>query len=152
MTATLGEMFSASRGAPIRVGSVTVQMMLELPVDEGESFWVHWISATSDPPQGLRIKLDHGRLLVNGQHIEDVVLWRDTAPDMTEFRCEADDGGHGVLKVWNVWKDPGGIKQAWIGNSGMIISDEGSVIRLHCSHGPGQFDPTALVVDLRRGK
>lgn len=38
------------------------------------------------------------------------------------------------LKIWNVWR-VNDIVQAWVGNAGMVISEEGRIINLECSGG-----------------
>jgi hypothetical protein len=54
-----------------------------------------------------------------------------------------------TLRAWNVWCDPAGTMQAWIGNAGMIVR-EGSAgeVVLCCSDGFGEASVDDLVVTL----
>lgn len=140
----------AADGAPIDVDGETVRMMFELPPVEGHAELRVALKAKSGRPQAVRLKARGGKLVVNGQALDDVVLWSDSAPPEVTATVEPASTGKPVtVRAWNAWRDPAGTMQAWIGDAGMIVEegDPGSVV-LRCSDG---FDaPTFddLVVEL----
>jgi hypothetical protein len=85
---------------------------------------VIWRTARETPVQGICMKVKSGKLLLGEEDFDDLVLWRDTAPDETVFVCRAKKKAE--LCVWNCWRDDRGVMQAWIGNAGMRLSESGS--------------------------
>lgn len=88
-------------------------------------------------PQALRLRLESGGLEIQGQRLDDVVLWSDTSPSELIAAVRRDhDGVPMVIRVWNAWRDNMGAMQAWIGHSGMVVeqlSDRTTEFR--CSDG-----------------
>jgi hypothetical protein len=48
------------------------------------------------------------------------------------------------LKIWNVWR-VNSVVQAWVGNAGIVINEEGGVTKLECSGGADLVDFSTLV-------
>lgn len=64
--------------------------------------------------------------------LNNVVLWRDTAPDEAVFVCHSRKVAE--LRVWNCWRDDRGVMQAWIGNAGMRVSElDTNAVRVECN-------------------
>lgn len=151
MSASTGERFVRSRGAPIKVGPWTVEMMLERHVANGDRLLVRFLSTKSVPVQGLRLKVDSGHMLVMGQRLTSMDLWTDTAPDCTELVFETAEPT--TFKAWNIWRNQSyGHADAWIGNSGMVIERADESVTIRASDVQGEFDPSDLVVELVFGQ
>lgn len=134
----LAELFQASRGKPVDWAGQLVHMMFELtgPTADQELL-IQFGQPAPARPQALRIRARGGLVELNGQELDDVVLWSDSAPQtvVIGFRpAKADEPM--TVRIWNAWRDTAGTMQAWIGNSGMLIEerDNGSTV-LKCSDG-----------------
>lgn len=130
---SFGEEYIRTRGAPILHEGRTVVPALQEPVQPGQVVGFRWLRAIPSPPQGIRIELKEGLLVVNGEEVKSSVVWRETSPDEFEFVCKCKRPTE--LTVWNCWKDTRGTMQAWIGNAGMSIdrSVDGRVIEVHAN-------------------
>jgi hypothetical protein len=152
MSPKLEELFQASKGEPIVWNGQLVQMMYDLDgLQANNAIRIWFITASSVRPQALRVTAKGGRLGVNGQLLNDVVLWKETAPDEVELSPHP-DAASGVMSVsmWNAWKDDAGTTHAWIGNAGLIVDQRGDdLVILRCSD--GYIDPSFddLVVEVR---
>ena len=103
---TLGERFEESGGKPLDVGGALVHSIYRHQIMNGQMLRVRWVSAVAQPVQGLRMKLAKGRLLINGQKNQDVVLWADTSPPEVEVVCHSGSLAGTQLRVWNCWRGP----------------------------------------------
>jgi hypothetical protein len=144
---TLAERFAAVEGAPVDVDGRLAHMLYELPPIAAPAALRIALRAAGARPEGLRLKARHGRVVVNGEGLDDVVLWSDTAPP--EVVAELQPGGRRPmsLRMWNTWRDPQGTMQAWIGDAGMLV-DEGEPVVLRCSDGFDRPSFDDLVVEL----
>ena len=146
----LADRFKESRGAPVDWGGRTVHMILETSVPSGKALCIEFLDPSPARVQGLRLKARGGALEVDGQLLDDVVLWSDSAPSRVEAIGHPRGGDAVLVRVWNAWRDSAGTMQAWIGNAGMLIDGEpGGAMRLRCSD--GFDDPTFddLTAELR---
>ncbi len=75
----------------------------------------------------------------------EMVFWADTSPETVNITVSSKDGCE--LKVWNVWRIDG-LTQAWVGNSGLIIENQGNKIKLLCSDGVGEPSFSDLIIDM----
>lgn len=150
MKKSFAELFAVANGGPINVEGQQVFNIYRRNVKNGQAVSIHILKHANQPDQGLRLKIVGGTLLVNGQELEDVVLWLDTAPADVEIACcIAKPSTHGELRIWNCWRSDTGTTQAWIGNAGMIVEEERDGATLRCSSGTGLFDPTQLTVNIQ---
>lgn len=150
MNRPLAELFAAANGGPINVEGQQVFNIYRRSVKIGQSVSIQILEHAAKPVQGLRLKIVGGTLLVNGQELEDVVLWLDTAPADVELACcISKSSTHGELRIWNCWRSDTGTTQAWIGNAGIIVDEEMDGATLRCSSGTGPFDPTQLTVNIQ---
>lgn len=145
---TLAEQFAESKGAAIHVDGRKVFNMYRRPVSAGQTVTVRARPAMHSPVQGLRIKLAEGVIAIKDQRLKEVVVWLDTAPLDFEFSCRPTKQST-ELRVWNCWRDPNGVMQAWIGNAGMIAEETGPDVLLRCSTGVADFEPGQLSVELK---
>jgi hypothetical protein len=138
---TFGEQFRESKGKPINYDGALVEMGYQREVARGTRVRVEFISANELIPQGITIKLDNGTVVVNGQEAKQMVLWRNTAPDVVDVELRPAKQ-IAVFKAWNVWRSKEGVTQAWTGNAGMIIdaSENGATIRASSGAGNPSFD------------
>jgi hypothetical protein len=79
--------------------------------------------------------------------LSDVVIWRESAPSCFTFTCRSDKA-NAELRIWNCWKLPDEIQQAWVGNAGITTETNGNKVLLGCSTGVGEFDPTDLIAEV----
>lgn len=134
--ARLAERLAAAEGAPIDVDGALVRMMFEFPplVDEAE-LRVE-LQSLSQRAQGLRLKARSGCLVINGQALEDVVIWSETAPPLAVIALRPESRRKPLnLRVWNVWRDGAGTMQAWIGDAGLVVEEKDDSVLLRCSDG-----------------
>jgi hypothetical protein len=146
---TLADRFAQSLGQPQEVDGMIVQNMFRRDIVDGQVVHVRRRRASGRLVQGLRLKVEKGTVRVNGQEVKDAVLWADSAPDEVELICHTGKRSNCELRVWNCWRDEGGIMQAWIGNAGIVVRETGDAVEILCSDGTHQFDPSDLEVELR---
>jgi hypothetical protein len=147
---TFGELFAEGRGGPIRFHGTEVHAIHEVPVALPTELALHFMSANPAARQALRIAVDGGHAVVNGQQLREVVLWADTAPPSVRIEV-VPTGGRAVVKMWNAWEDNTGAMQAWLGDCGMVIEATRTGVTLRCSDGLGPPDFSDLVVRVDRG-
>ena len=147
----LSERFRESRGEPINYGDKFVHMMIELPpISEPSVLRVVFHRASALRPQGLRLKVRGGHLEINGQRLDDIVLWSDSSPEETEAPVSLLKPGKPVtLRMRNSWRDQQGTLQAWTGNAGILREERANGVLLSCSDGFGQPDFDDLIVEIR---
>ena len=144
---TLNERLAESKGEPFEYEGVTVHGIYRCEVHPDDIVQVRFVRRTPTIRQGLQLKINRGRLLVNGQSSKSGVLWMDTAPGVVEIVCNPPRRG-ATLSVWNAWERDG-IMHAWLGNAGMVFEQRDDAIILKCSDGVGNPDFQDLVVELR---
>ncbi len=146
MQMDLSARFAEERTTRIYVDG-PVDNIVDLP-ETTSCITVELVAAEGRLPQGLRLKVRGGSLLVNGVTLSDAVIWEDTAPDIVEVNVRWGRGAARSLRASNVWC-VGEVQHAWTGNAGMRVSQLGeSEIELRCSDGEGPADFTNLVVRL----
>lgn len=138
----LAERFQESRGAPVEWQGHTVHMIYETSVAADEALRIEFTEPSPARPQALRLRARNGQLEVDGQLLDDVVLWSDSSPSTVVAAAHPREGKKAVsVRVWNAWRDPVGTMQAWIGNAGMLVDEDSEgVVWLRCSD--GFDDPT----------
>jgi hypothetical protein len=145
----LAERFQAAQGAPIEVDGQTAVMVYDLPPTEAPAPLQIELETSSDRPQGLRLKARGGEIVANDQALDDVVLWTDTAPPQSTAELRPKGSKPMTVRAWNVWRDEAGTMQAWIGDAGIVVEDDGSgTVTLRCSDGYDEPSFDDLVVKL----
>ena len=143
MTETLSSIFQRTRGAPVEIAERLVYPVFQKKIKAGRSsFLVRRLKAPAHPISGLRLKVVKGVLEVNNQHHSEIILWADTSPESVPFSVVSKTACE--LKMWNVWR-VNDIVQAWVGNAGILITEEGNLTTLECSGGTEAVDFSALV-------
>lgn len=137
MAERLSDRFMRANGQPIEVDGQSVQMMFELaPVTQETLIKLVFEDPSPARAQGLRIKVRNGKAIVADAAEDEVVLWSDTAPRAVEVLARPGRTGKPMtVRVWNVWKDPLDVMQAWTGDAGMIVEADGDAFVLRCSDG-----------------
>lgn len=121
--------------------------LYELPT-EASALTIRFLSATSVPPQGVRLKVRGGTFDVEGTSADDLVLWQDTAPSEVRARIKWKSKVGRSLRIWNAWR-VNDVTQAWLGNAGMRVTlDEPQLLTLRCSDGEGEPNFDDLVVEV----
>lgn len=148
MAETLSSLFQKSKGAPIEVDGRLVQSIFKTEISRAsQTFLVRLVKAKHSPSQGVRIKVVKGEVEVNEQRHQEIILWADTSPKSLVVAIHAKPGCE--LKMWNVWMVDE-IVQAWVGNSGIIVSETEAAVTLECSDGYGQVDFSCLIIEMVR--
>lgn len=145
----LTELFREKNGAPIEWNGKTVHMMYEMPVIQTPAILrISFVKVSSERPEALRLKAHKGQLDVNGQLLDDVVLWSDTSPQTIDVAAKPSTKKM-TVRAWNAWRDSIGVMQAWIGNAGIVVDESASGgVVLRCSDGYGDPAFDDLVVEL----
>lgn len=155
MVERLAERFIKADGAPIEVDGKLVHMMFELPPIRRSTELRVQLKTDSERPQGLHMKARGGKLDINDQVADDVILWSDTAPGtvMAGMRPRSPSKPMAV-RVWNAWREPEGTISAWTGDAGIVVEERapGDVV-LHCSDGVGAptFDDLVVALEFDAG-
>lgn len=145
---SLAQRFLEAAGGPIEVEGRLVHGIFRRKVESTTTVRVRrQATSASGPTTGLRLKVQRGKLRLNGESFSDVVLWSDTSPEDVAIRFEVSQSGS-ELRVWNCWRDDRGVLQAWLNNAGMLLEEDGNRIVLRCSSGPGGISFDDLVVGL----
>lgn len=145
MKETLSLLFQRGNGAPIEFDGRLVRQLFEVDLEDEKKLVINRRAVKKSPVQGLRIKVTKGEIEVNGERHPDIILWADTSPGCVEAMVYPGPGCQ--LKCWNVWRMDG-IVQAWVGNSGVTISENEGRMVMECSDGTGEADFSSLVVEI----
>jgi hypothetical protein len=146
MSEALSLRFQRSNGMPFEIDGQLVRQIVRIEVPAAkQNFVIRRIRSKEQPISGLRLKAANGNIEVNGQRQPGIILWTDTSPESVEISVISKSGCE--LKAWNVWKTEG-VVQAWVGNSGFIVTEEKETIRFECSDGSGEADFSDFVVEL----
>jgi hypothetical protein len=145
MNKMLSSMFAEAKAPEIDWEGEPLYGIYEIdPAPEG--LIVEFVSATTAPIQGLTLKAYGGTLMVNDIEAQEILLWRDTAPNIIPVLVKSESGTKVTLKIWNIWRglmgDGVSVTQAWLGNAGMRIqlSDNKKEVFFRCSDGEGPID------------
>jgi hypothetical protein len=140
---TLSSLFQKSNGTPIEWDGRLIYQMFRRELLCGKtSVQITRVSQKASVIQGLRIKVQNGMLEVNGQQLDDIVLWADSSPG--EVLIDVSETATAV-SAWNVWKHSN-LMQAWTGNAGIQIDEQDGAAQLFCSDGIGERNFTDLIV------
>ncbi len=142
---TLSEKFQSTMGQPVEIEGRNAYPIYVLELEKEKRVTVKWVSTQSRLKQGIQIRIDKGVIEVNGEKLSNIILWEDTSPDVVQLRCIPKK--HAKLKVWNVW-EVDGETHAWVGNSGIEISELDHKVRLRCSDGSDDVNFQNVVVEL----
>lgn len=146
MNESLSTLFQKSNGLPIELGGCLAYPIFKMVIKESKKdFLVRRLHATKSPISGLRIKVVKGEIEIKGERHPEVILWTDTCPESVSLSILSKSGCE--LKTWNVWRVDD-LTQAWVGNAGLLISEENKIIMLECSNGSGEIDFSDLVVQI----
>jgi len=126
-----------------------VVLIETVPCSAGDRFSLTFESVEPRWRQGVWLAVD-GDLVVGDQTTQQVVLWRDAAPD--QVQVEVRSTSDGLLRLYNVW-DSGRSRRPWESQShtsGMIREAVAEGFRYHCSDISPHPSFGALVFTLTR--
>jgi hypothetical protein len=149
MSESLAARFARDKGAPQEVGDDIAHAIYKRQVRPGMKVVISLAPGKTDPVQGLCMKVQGGKLKVEESVASDIVLWTDSAPPTVIAEVLQTKGESGELRVWNCWRGRHGSTDAWLGDAGMVVVEDGEVVELQCSDGRPLFTKTDLVVRLR---
>ncbi len=115
------EHFLATRGQPLVHRDRVVQMTLRLRVPPNTVMRVIRERERHQPPQGFQLSAKRGVLQVGGLRSARIVLWGDSAPEVSDVVLVSD--AQTDVLLWNCWKDRNGITQAWVTNGGLSVRE-----------------------------
>lgn len=147
MMSDLSDMFAERQTNVLEWEGGLVYGLYEFP-RMPERFTVEFTSWKNDPIQGLNFKMRGGVMSVNQVETDDLLLWRDTAPDRVEVQVRPEAEAKTSLKVWNVWRGGSDVTHAWLGNAAMRVEEKRDRVDLHCSDGEGPPTFDDLIVRL----
>ncbi|MBF7145019.1 MULTISPECIES: hypothetical protein [Pseudomonas] len=146
MMETLSSMFQRTLGAPIEVAEGLAHPIFQKKIRAGRSrFSARRLKSSKQLVPGLRLKVVKGELEVDNQHHSEIILWADTSPESVFFTVVSRKTCQ--LKIWNVWRT-NDIVQAWVGNAGIVITEENCITKLECSGGTEIVDFSTLVYQI----
>jgi len=152
MAEKLSDLFEQAQAPVVTWNETLVHSMYELPdLPNGAEVRIEFEDPNPARPEGLRLKIRGGTLLVEGRDLDDVVLWSDSSL-RTVIATVRSTKGSSMLRVWNCWRDPADTMQAWIGNAGMIVEPTTIGFVLRCSDGLGDvsFDDLVAKIEISR--
>src|SRR5919204_1582957 len=146
----LSDRFKEAQGSPIEWRGKTIRMMYDLPLEASDRLTINFLRSSDDRAQALRVRGRGGRFEVNDRILADLGLWSDTAPRAVTLRPRPRSNNKLMTaRVWNAWRDPTGVMQAWIGDAGLVVEEtEPHRAVIHCSDGFDEPDFADLVVEL----
>jgi len=110
-------------------------------VPKSGKFRIDFLSDARDPPQGVDVRAEGGKISLDGEVVETLRTWHDDRYE--ESVVYAFQSPSGLLLLWNVYtcKWPGGrnTEEKWTGNAGFSVEPQpdGAIV-FRCS--PGQID------------
>ena len=144
---TLSERFEAAESDTIEVDGRQVRQLYRRKVAEGTRIEVELRPESNRKVQALNMDADGGgELIIADTSMTRTVVRADTAPDLVEVLVS---GGSIELTVYNAWVGEYDGLHAWIGDSGMLVEEDGDQVTLRCSDGDGSVSFDDLVVALR---
>ncbi len=143
---SLSDLFAVQKTTKVEWGGPLFSLY-ELPTDASHLV-VRFVSARPDPPQGVRLKIRGGDLEVEGTRGRDLVFWEDSAPEEVRVSIVWKPRAARSLRIWNIWRGGCEVIQAWLGNAGMRVDDDGRRLLLRCSDGRGEPNFGDLVVEV----
>lgn len=144
---SFGELWMETKGAPLDYEGQTVFPIYVRKITGKTIITIRRKTHKQEIPRGIQIAIEGNRamLQINGERGKQIMLWSDTSPDEIEILADAKAGAD--IMIWNAWKIDG-IKHAWTGNAGMLISENNNKVLLSCSDGFKAPDFTNLVVEI----
>ena len=146
----LSDLFEGAQARTVSWRGETVYSLFELPaLTTGVTIRIRFDRQNRERPEGLRIRVRDGALRLADQDLDDIVLWAATVAGPVEGQIRSEQSGVNV-RIWNCWRDPVGVMQAWIGNAGMLVEPTDSGVLLRCSDGYGgvTFDDLVATVEV----
>lgn len=143
------QLFTASRGLPIRYQGKILVMMDRLEIVDGSAFKLTFERHNSEWRQGVKFRAMAEFCIDNGVcTTKDVVLWQDTAPAVQSFCLR--NVKEGTLKLWNVWDQGDEFTQAWMNGAAMIVEELENGRRYFCNDGHPDDNFDDIVFRLER--
>jgi hypothetical protein len=147
MESTFNERRAEAKGQPIEYHGQLVYGVHRRRIGRRALIRLRFVATNEHVRQGLRLKVSAGHLFIYERKLKDLVVWSDTAPELTVVQCLVPARGS-TLSLWNVWQDDSGTMQAWLRYSGMLVKETDASVELRCSDGLGDPDFDDLIVEV----
>jgi hypothetical protein len=156
MSRTISETIMAERRQPIEFAGRLVYSQWPLEVHEGQILLLRLQCNRQEIKQAIGLKIDHGKIEVDGDEEKHFRLWCEAAPPQITVVCHPGNRRkHATLWFWNHWEDEDGIVQAGLNNAGIVVEERTPTRTvLGCSPGLWSDEPpdfTALRVEILTG-
>jgi hypothetical protein len=147
MKKTLADLWRETTGHTVTFEGVTVHAIIFREVRESGRLVVRFLDSRPKPIQALRIDIDPGQLLVQGEAASKMILRLDTSPTSVEVHYRAAGQGSRIA-LYNAWIDENGQIDRWTMHAGMLVEETGNKMLLRCSDGRGEPTFDDLVVEI----
>lgn len=139
----LSKLFQQAKGEPIEIDGRVIHAIYRWRILAPATVKLSRVRASPNPIPGIRLRVQDGTAVVDGEVGSDLVFWSDTAPTDVELEVRPNRGKTAELRLWNCWRDRG-VMQAWLSNAGMLVEEESeTTLKMRCNSGPN----TALSFD-----
>lgn len=143
--ASLARLFTKGDNRKATWQSTTIYSYLRFSINPGDTLRLTRQRSSPTRAQALKLELDKGELRANGVLMHTAAIWSHSAP--SEVTLEVVGRRAKSIDIWNAWS-LGGVESAWLGNSAMTVTTEGTSHIISCSDGVGSVDFDDLVVQL----
>jgi hypothetical protein len=147
-------LFVQAKTDSIIVDGRRIHSILHIRVEVPSLLRVRRLHASSDPVPGLRVKTYDGTAILNGEKLQELVFWSDTAPAEEEIKIipkRKKIADVTLLNGWRHYRDGCAIMYAWLANAGMLVEQSDNTWILRCNSGPNKslsFDDLVIEVNL----
>lgn len=142
----LARSFQGGSGRKGKWNKQVVYSVYEVPVQTGDTIIIDRVSASDARAQAINLALDKGNLRANGVLMGTAAVWTHTSP--TTCQLEVVGRKARSIDVWNGWSFEG-VESAWLGQSAMVVEENGTEYTFRCSDGLGEPTFDDLVFELR---
>jgi hypothetical protein len=151
----LADALADAKGGPIDFDGRWVTMSYVFEPIRLETDFELELRTASERPQGVHLRARSGDLVVDGEVLDDVLLWSDTAPPLVPIRAVPAGVAPMSLRLWNVWRGSMGVTHSRTGDAGLsaeVVGDGRIVIAASDGFSPPSFDDLRVVIHQRAAR
>jgi hypothetical protein len=147
MKKKLADLWRETTGATVTFEGKTVHAVVFKEVRNAGRLLIRFVEAIAYPIQALRMDIDPGEFLIDGETASKMILRLDTAPTTVAVNYRASPQA-GKLTIYNAWIDDNGQIDRWAMHAGMLVEENGNKMTLRCSDGRGEPTFDDMVVEI----